>query len=98
MQSRKEIEKDIEQRLINHKSAIKRMRAQADEVSDEARVVILKKIEELNEMMSYAESKLEQLQGSNDDTWEESKASVEEYWDSLGRELKAYDPDTNKTS
>ena len=92
MQSRHEIETELEKRLSNHKAAIKRLSDQAEDANDEAKVIALKKIDELKQIVAVAESRLQELKTANDDTWHQTKDIAEEFWGSLGRELKAYDP------
>lgn len=92
MSTRTNVEKEIEMRLINYRLAIARLRDKESEVSDEARATIERKLAELDEMEATAQSRLKELRESEDDSWENLKNEVEDYWDSLGRELKAYDP------
>tara|TARA_R110002073_G_C9311889_1_gene567657 strand:+ start:490 stop:771 length:282 start_codon:yes stop_codon:yes gene_type:complete len=92
MSSRKNVEKEIEMRLINYRLAIARLREKGTEASDEARATIERKLVELNEMEAKAETRLNELREASDDSWDSIKQEVEKYWDSLGRELKAYDP------
>lgn len=92
MSTRTNVEKEIEMRLTNYRLAIARLRDTARESSDEARATIERKLEELSEMENRAESRLHELRAANDDSWESLVTDVEKYWDSLGRELKAYDP------
>lgn len=92
MQTRDDIETEIRKRLSNNKSAIQRLKAQAEQSSDEGRVAALKKIDELNRIVALVESRLETIKSDDDDTWLQTKRSLEEYWHALGRELEAYDP------
>lgn len=92
MSTRTNVEKEIEMRLTNYRLAISRLRDTARESSDEARATIERKLDELSDMERKAETRLRELRAANDDSWERLKADVEKYWDSLGRELKAYDP------
>ncbi len=96
MSSRKTTEQEIEDRLVNHKSAIRRLRVQAEQVSDEARLIALKKVNELNQIVDIAETQLKELKSSHASNWQRTKDKVDEYWETLGRELQAYDPDHDK--
>lgn len=93
MSTRTNIEKEIEVRLVNYKLAIARLREKGRNASEEAQATIEKKLITLNEMEERAEARLKELREAGDDSWENLKTDVETYWDSLGRELKAYDPE-----
>ncbi|MFT4861125.1 MAG: hypothetical protein ACI95C_000326 [Pseudohongiellaceae bacterium] len=96
MEFRETTEQAIESRLANHKSAIKRLRVQAEQVSDETRLITLKKVNDLNQIVDMAETQLKELKSSHHSTWQKAKDKADEYWETLGRELKAYDPDHEK--
>lgn len=92
MNTRTNVEKEIEMRLVNYKLAIARLREKGRNASAEAQATIDRKLITLNEMEEKAEARLNKLREAGDDSWENLKTDVEKYWDSLGRELKAYDP------
>jgi hypothetical protein len=92
MNARAKAEKEIELKLHNYKRALGRLREQGRDSSDEARAAIGKKIKELDGMEKLAEARLIELRDASEESWDSVKAAVEDYWDSLGRELKAYDP------
>jgi hypothetical protein len=43
-------------------------------------------------MEKLAEARLIELRDASEESWERIRTEVDSYWDSLGRELKAYDP------
>lgn len=92
MHTRTNFEREIELRLANYKLAITRLREKGQDSSDEAHAAIVKKLIELEEMEKLAEARLVELRDANEESWQSLKTDVEKYWDSLGRELKAYDP------
>ena len=93
MLTRETVEQEIEKRLEQHKAAIKRLRVKANASGADARLAILAKLEELSEMEVRAEAQLNELRQASADNWQEQKSNIEKYWDSLGRELQAYDPE-----
>jgi hypothetical protein len=92
MSNRENAEKEIELKLHNYKLAIARLREQGQDKSNEARAVILKSMDKLEEMEKLAETRLIELRNASEGSWERIRTEVDSYWDSLGRELKAYDP------
>lgn len=91
MSTRKNFEREVELRLANYKLAIARLREKGRDSGEEARATIVKKLIELEEMEKLAEARLIELRDANEASWKNLKTDVEKYWDSLGRELKAYD-------
>jgi hypothetical protein len=92
MSNRKNAEQEIEFKLHNYKLAIARLREQGRDLSNEARAAIVKDLNKLEEMEKLAEARLIELRDASEESWERIRTEVDSYWDSLGRELKAYDP------
>jgi hypothetical protein len=92
MSNRKNAEQEIELKLHNYKLAIARLREQGRDLSNEARAAIVKDLNKLEEMEKLAEARLIELRDASEESWERIRTEVDSYWDSLGRELKAYDP------
>jgi hypothetical protein len=92
MSNRKNAEQEIELKLHNYKLAIARLREQGRDLSNEARAAIVKDLNKLEEMEKLAGARLIELRDASEESWERIRTEVDSYWDSLGRELKAYDP------
>jgi len=92
MSDRKNAEQEIELKLHNYKLAIFRLRDQGRDLSNEARAAIEKDMNKLEDMEKLAQARLIELRDASEESWKRIRTEVDSYWDSLGRELKAYDP------
>jgi len=55
------------------------------------------RLEKLHALMDETKEKFHELIYASDEVFEELKEGMEHYWESLGRELKAYQGDSDKS-
>ncbi len=91
MKTKKEIERKLEEQLDSLSKQIDTLEAKMKREQDRASELERKAVLNLIAMRSKAQTKLHSFKESGEDTWEELSGALEQYWDSLGKELKAYE-------
>jgi hypothetical protein len=93
MDNKTRLESSLKLQLVKLKSALEKMRIDARAADAKTRAAMDKKLVELDELIGQAEDKLAQLQAAGGDSWRKTEALARGVWDSLERELQAYNPD-----
>ena len=90
MKSRKEYEKAARARLDELEAEVSKLRKQASHVREEFIEEHREKMDELHELNAKAREKFDELVDASEEVWKETQKGLEQYWTSLGNELKAY--------
>ena len=91
MKTKKEIERKLEEQLDSLSKQIDTLESKMKQEQDRASELERKTVLNLIAMRNKAQTKLHSFKESGEEKWEELSAGLEQYWDSLGTELKAYD-------
>jgi chromosome segregation ATPase len=91
MSSRKQYEEKVKQKLQELELEIEKLKAQLKEVEAELVPEHHEKFQELHALQNKAKQKFDELVEAGDDAFESLQENMEEYWSSLGREIKAFD-------
>jgi chromosome segregation ATPase len=73
----------MEAQLREWEADIARLQAKADQAKAEAKIEYYQQIEALRTKKAVAHQKLQELQETSEDAWEELKAGIENTWDDL---------------
>jgi len=91
MSNKKEIEQKLEQQLDALSDKIDKLAAKMKEQEDKASDIEHKAVAKLTSMRATAKEKLKAFKEAEHDNLHEVQTGLNEYWTSLGAELKAYE-------
>ncbi len=91
MSNKKEIEHKLEQQLDALSSKIDELAAKMKEQEDRASDIEHKAVAKLKSMRATAHEKLMEFKEAEHDNLQDVEKGLNEYWTSLGAELKAYE-------
>lgn len=91
MQTKKEAERNLEKQLDSLSEKIDKLEAKIKLEQQRASEIDKNALLNLITMRNEAQSKLRSFKESGEDKWEELHIGLDQYWKSLGTELKAYD-------
>ena len=88
---RAKYEEDVRNKLHDLEVEVDRLQAHIKAMSSELEAEHHHKFAELKDLQARASKKYQQLLSASDKKFDSIKANLDEYWASLGREIKAYD-------
>lgn len=91
MTTKRDIERKLEEQLDALGGKIDKLDAMIKQKQEQASELEIEAMQNLVAMRSAAKTKLHHFKESGEDKWEEVSAGLEQYWQSLGKELKAYE-------
>ena len=91
MTTKKDIEKMLEEQLDSFSTKIDKLDAKMKQEKEHASEIEHRALKNLIAMRSNAKTKLQSFKDAGEEKWEELGLSLDQYWQSLGSELKAYD-------
>lgn len=89
--SRKQYEKEVKEKLEELASEIDQLRAHLKQMEDELDDEHHEAFAKLHELQEDTRRIFHELVEASDESYESAKAKMEDYWSSLGREIKAFD-------
>ena len=91
MTSKKQYEEQVREKLQQLESEIEALRDHVKNIEHELLPEHKEHFQKLHELESATKAKFEELVESSDEAFESVRDNLEEYWSSLGREVKAFD-------
>lgn len=91
MSKRKDVEKEMRQKLDSLEAEIERLRMQIDTVEAERAAEQHRRIQALLELKAKARSKFAEMLDASEEAWEEVQSGLEHYWSAVGNEMKSYE-------
>ncbi|MDA1369698.1 MAG: hypothetical protein O2971_02920 [Proteobacteria bacterium] len=91
MSRRKEYEENVQEKLKELEAEIVKLKCHVKEVEAELLKKHHKKFEELHILQAKAKDKFAELLEAGDDAFDHLQENMEEYWNSVGREMKAFE-------
>ena len=91
MTTKKDIERKLEEQLDALSDKIDELDAMFKQEQEQASELEIKAMQNLVAMRSTAKTKLHHFKESGEEKWEEVSSGLDQYWQSLGKELKAYE-------
>jgi chromosome segregation ATPase len=82
-QKREEYKQQLQLQLDEWRGKIELLKAKAEQAEDETKGEITQQVQDLEEKIGDAETKLKELADAKEDAWESVKKRVESSWDSL---------------
>lgn len=90
MKSRKEYEKAAKAKLDELEAEIKKLRKQATHAREDFIEEHKEKMDELHALNTKTREKFDELLDASEEVWKDTQKGLEQYWNALGNELKAY--------
>ena len=81
--------KKMKAKLDEWNADIAKIEAKAESAEADMKIKYHQKIDELKQQREEATTKLDELQNSGDEAWEDIKAGLESTWDSLGNAVNS---------
>ena len=91
MSSRKQYQQRVKEKLQELELEVDRLRAQIKDVEEELVPEQHEHFQRLHAMLEKTRTKFNELVDASDDSFDSLKDNMEDYWSSLGREIKAFD-------
>ena len=89
--SRDKYEEQLQKKLHDLEVEVDRLQAHIKAMSSELEAEHHKKFADLRDLHARTRHAFHQLLNASDKKFESAKSNLEGYWNSLGREIKAYD-------
>jgi len=89
--SRKNYEEEIADRLKILETAVHQLREELNKLDDELSEDQIAQFSELDELRKRSRSTFQELVDASDEKFDDVQDRMEQYWRSLGREIKAFD-------
>lgn len=96
MSSKKQYEEQVAEKLRQLESEIDALRAHIKSIEHELAPEHREQFQKLHELESATKAKFQELVESSDEAFDSMRENLEEYWSSLGREIKAFDLKINE--
>lgn len=91
MSSKKQYEEQVAEKLKQLESEVDALRAHIKAIEHELTSEHKEQFQKLHELEATTRAKFEELVESGDEAFDSMRENLEEYWSSLGREIKAFD-------